>query len=130
MEHTFNLDQPHRSNKASAETALQAGGDGVDLFLVWRGAPKYLADQIEPVARSFDFRVCEISAERRTVFRDHGGVLRARSLRRVRLLYGGPHENFCVGLLAVLEEVEGLCRWVHVSRLDGTPRTQDVNPGN
>lgn len=92
--------------------------DGVDVFLIWREAPKLLAEHIEAVAHSFEFRVCEISAERRTVYRDAEGEMRARSLRRVRLRYDGTQENFCLGLLAVLEEVEGLCRWVHVSRLD------------
>jgi hypothetical protein len=92
--------------------------DGVDVFLVWRDAPTLLADHIEAVARSFEFNVTEISAERRTLYRDADGEMRARSLRRVRLSYYGTQENFCVGLLAVLEEIDGLCRWVHIARLD------------
>lgn len=93
----------------------------VDIYVVWRAAPKYLVECIEPVARSFDFHIAGISAERRMiVHRDSDGIRQARTLRCVRFYYTGTTcDQFYVGLLAVLEEIERVCPWVHLTKLDG-----------
>lgn len=91
----------------------------VDIYVVWGGAPKYLAECIEQVARSFDFHIDGITAEKRVIVcRDNDCTRQVRALRRVRFRYAGNRDQFYVGLLAVLEEVERVCPWVHVARLE------------
>ena len=101
-----------------APPSLELGSkpDSVDVYIVWHGAPKYFSECIEKVARSCDFYVKAITAEERVVYRDESGAMCARSLRRVRLCFTGPREVFSSGLLAVLEEIDRVCPWVHVAR--------------
>ena len=97
---------------------LGSKADGVDVYIVWRGAPKYFSECIEKVARSCDFYIKGITAEERVVYRGENGTMCARSLRRVQLCFTGPSEGFFSGLLAVLQEIDRVCPWVHVSRLE------------
>ncbi len=92
--------------------------DGVDVYVVWRAAPTYLVECIQEVARSFDFHIDSIAAEKRLACQLDDSTQKVRSLRRVRLRYAGTREQFYVGLLAVLEEIERVCPWVHVTRVD------------
>jgi hypothetical protein len=104
--------------RAQSPFELVSKSDGVDVYVVWRAAPKYLVECIQEVARSFDFHIDGIAAEKRVACQLDECTKQVRSLRRVRLRYAGTHEQFCIGLLAVLQEIERVCPWVHVTRLD------------
>lgn len=104
--------------RAQPPLHLTSISDGVDVYVVWRAAPKYLAECIQPVAHTFDFHIDSIGAEKRVVGDDANGTKHVRSLRRIRLHHAGSQEQFYIGLLAVLEEIERVCPWVHVTRLD------------
>lgn len=111
--------------RAQPPLEFAAKSGGVDVYVVWRAAPKYLVECIQQVARSFDFHIDGIAAEKRVVCQLDDCTKQVRSLRRVRLRYAGTREQFFVGLLAVLEEIERVCPWVHVTRLDR--RALDAN---
>ena len=69
--------------------------------------------------REIDKPTDGITAEKRVIVRrDNDCTRQARALRRVRFRYAGTRDQFYVGLLAVLEEVERVCPWVHVARLE------------
>jgi hypothetical protein len=104
--------------RAQPPLDLAAVSDGVDIYVVWRAAPKYLAECIQSVAHAFDFHIDSIGAEKRVVGDDENGTKHVRSLRRIRLRHAGTREQFYIGLLAVLEEIERVCSWVQVTRLD------------
>lgn len=107
---------------AQPELQLNSRSEGADIYVVWRGAPKYLAECIEDVAQACNFRIAGITAERRVAFRDDTGTMHARSLRRIRLRFTGSGEMFSSGLVAVLEEIERVCPWLHVARLERSAR--------
>lgn len=111
--------------RAQPPLAITSRSDRVDIYVVWRAAPKYFVECIQQVARSFDFHIDDIAAEKRVVGQNSDGTKQARSLRRVRLRYAGTREQFYIGLSAVLEEIERVCPWVHVTRLD--QRAPDAN---
>lgn len=117
MDHVSSLSQS-QTDVRSRPLELAAKPKGVDVYVVWRGAPKYLADCINDVTHTFGFQITAITTERRVVFRDDRGAMRARSLRQVRLSYQGSTELFCCGLMAVLEEIDRVCPWIHVTRLE------------
>jgi hypothetical protein len=111
--------------RAQLPLELVSKTDGVDVYVVWRAAPTYLVERIQDVARSFDFHIEGVGAEKRLACQLDDSTQKVRSLRRVRLRYAGAREQFFIGLLAVLEEIERVCPWVHVSRFDH--RGLDVN---
>ncbi len=111
--------------RAQPPLALAPKSDAVDVYVVWRTAPKYFVESIQLVARSFDFHIEAIAAEKRVMFQLEDSTKQVRSLRRVRLRYSGKRAQFYVGLLAVLEEIESVCPWVAVTRIDH--RACDVN---
>lgn len=106
--------------RAQPPFELASKSDGIDVYVVWRGAPKYLVECIQEVATTFDFHIDAVAAEKRIVCQLDDGTRQVRSLRRVRFRYAGAREQFYVGLLAVLEEIERVCPWVHVTRLEGS----------
>jgi hypothetical protein len=105
-------------HRAPPPLALRSKSDGIEVYIVWHSAPKYFSECIEKVARSCHFYIKGITAEERVVYRDESGTICARSLRRVQLCFTGPREVFSSGLLAVLEEIDRVCPWVHVTRIE------------